>query len=711
MSKRSHHNHSNSPLRKSWLLLGMLAGLMLTGVGHALDIPVTDGGEGYDVKPGDGHCATAGNVCTLRAAIQELNAPQNAGPNKIRLLNNVTLNRNGAFENAGKDGDLNITNDLIIEGNNFTVTGNTNDRVFHIQNGATVTLRNMTITGGQLNVTSTTVPQNQIPGGGGILVQGNSTLNLESVSLIYNHLIGASSYILTGGGLYVDSLATAYIKDSFITNNDGPGGGGLTNLGHTEIRNTHITDNSGGTSNGGGVRNMGGYLHIGDSFITSNSANMGGGISSNDLGLNLGNVIISNSVINLNRATQFGGGIHNESPVTLTNSTVNNNTSGYDGGGIYNSSLGNMDIINSTISSNDGRSGGGIYNTRAISITNATIYNNRSIPCVAAACGANGSVGGNQIAIFGGDLGSSPGLTIVNTIIANGQYSNLATEACAGLTGYTSLIHSSGGNLENGHSCGLINTDIPDSANLGLNPTLAQDVKFTGTTPVHALLPGSEAINKANGSLCPQVDQRFLSRSDGQCDIGAYEFGATVSQITNMVDLKLTMSDSPDPVKPNDIFPLTYKVVLTNLYVNASASTVVLRITLPIQFLRFNNITTTSTTQQPDCDKAPDAATGVIECRMTTLPGLGRVEVFITGFPTADGVTTITASADVESGTPDAFSPNNHVTEDTVVDKNAKTTLNFGGDNTGGGGGGGVLHPAIVLVLGGILLARRQRRH
>jgi hypothetical protein len=733
MSKRSRHNHSNSPFRKSWLLLGMVAGLVVPGVGYSLEIPVYDGDDGTQ-DPNKGVCySSSAKHCTLRAAIQLANTTN--GPDIIRLHTNVTFSgTSGAFENLGKEGDLDITDDLTIEGidsqREVSASGS-NDRVFHIQNGATVTLKNLMITGGLINVTSSTnVPKDEIPGGGGILVQGDSTLTLESITLTNNDLIGSASFILTGGGLYVDALATVTIKNSLITNNDGPGGGGLTNLGHTEIRDTTISGNDASGSNGGGVRNMGGYLHIGNSTIDNNNAHLGAGIASSDLGLNLGNVIISNSVITSNRANQFGGGIHNEGPITLTNSTVSNNYSSYDGGGIYNAALGNMDIINSTISGNEGRSGGGIFNSREISLTNVTIYNNKSTPC--SDCSSdigsgnfspNGSVGGNQIAVFKSGAGSSAGLTLTNTIIANGSNSSASTTACAGLTDYASLIHSTGGNLEakttgitlanDGHSCGLdtsriIAPDIINSTNLGLDPNLAADTNFPGTTPVHALFLSSAAKDSANNNLCPQVDQRFLLR-DGKCDIGAYEHGATKSQQDNMVDLKLTISDNVDPVKPNDtLMPLTYKITLTNLYVNAAARGVDLEIQLPTQFA-FASITTTSTTTQPSCDDTPSAQ-GIINCFMDSLPGLGRAEVFVTGYPTVDGVT-ITTEAGVTSSTADAFIGNNRDTEETVVDKNASTTLNFGGTSrSGGGGGGGALHPWWLLTLGGLLLARRQHR-
>ena len=42
-------------------------------VAAAAALIVDDTGDDGDVLPGDGICATSGNVCTLRAAIEELN--------------------------------------------------------------------------------------------------------------------------------------------------------------------------------------------------------------------------------------------------------------------------------------------------------------------------------------------------------------------------------------------------------------------------------------------------------------------------------------------------------------------------------------------------------------------------------------------------------------------------------------------------------------
>ncbi len=91
-----------------WLLLFVVA-LCAATVVHAATFTVDSTGDASDANPGNGTCATAGAVCTLRAAIQEVNAGTGgdtiafgiagAGPHTITLgsvlptitKNNITI--------------------------------------------------------------------------------------------------------------------------------------------------------------------------------------------------------------------------------------------------------------------------------------------------------------------------------------------------------------------------------------------------------------------------------------------------------------------------------------------------------------------------------------------------------------------------------------------------------------------------------------------
>ena len=691
---------------KSLLALGLYACLAIPSAAFGFTFLVDSPGDGTDGNPGDGIC-DGSNGCTLRAAIQEANAYPGAD---IINLNgySVTLTTPGVHENAGAEGDLDITDDLTIEGNSGSgrniINGSTLDRVFHVLGGATVTMSGIEITGGEIDANSTP-NDGQVDGGAGVYVQSGH-LTLKNVAISRNRLYASNATFQTaGGGLYVGEAAIVLMsEESVIFDNRAPRGGGASNLGTLTIWDTTIVNNEAKGGLGGGIANQGGYLNVSSIVLERNEASQGAAIFNSGLGVNQGNVIITNTNITANAASQFGGGIYNLGPMTIINSSINLNTSNWDGGGVYNLGLGNIDIINTTISSNEGRSGGGIYNTRQITLTSSTVYNNQAC----SNCGSDsdeGAVGGNEIAIFSSSVASRPGLTLANTIIADGWKSDGLTTACTGSAGYESLISSDGYNLEDGNSCGLTSaSDLTNVANIQLDDTLEIDAAFPATTPVHALLAGSPAIN-SGGNNCPDVDQRFLQRNvvgTGACDIGAYEFDANTSLNPDLVDLKLTIQDTPDPARPNDPQNLlTYTFTITNLYLKA-ANGVSLDIQLPVSF-SFANVKTITSGSLVSCDRLPNAQ-NLIECGISSLEPLGRVDISVSGVPTIDD-SIITASGVIIFAN-EVFPQNNSAVEHTEISRRGSGGVtNFNGS----GAGGGSLHPLFLLLMGGLLFGRIKR--
>jgi len=220
------------------------------------------------------------NHCTLRKAVINANLngtlspyPQcRAGLPGLDTITfdgpfTITLTLTGAGEDAGLTGDLDITEDLIIDGalpsGRTIIDGNNSDRVFHIHPGATVTIRNMWIRNGSGN-----------DGGGGILVDGG-TLNLENVTIsgchapnedggaikvqdngthtgvlnMRNCTISGNSTNFHAGAIVINGgLSSATIVNSTITGNTGgfPNtSGGIRNTGTCTLRNTIVAGNSG----------------------------------------------------------------------------------------------------------------------------------------------------------------------------------------------------------------------------------------------------------------------------------------------------------------------------------------------------------------------------------------------------------------------------------------------------------------------------------
>ncbi len=146
----------------------------------------------------------------------------------------------------------------------------------------------------------------------------------------------------------------------------------------------------------------------------------------------------------------------------------------------------------------------------------------------------NVTFSGNS-AIYGGgmfnEIGGGP--QIRNTIFwgnTNGQIYNND----GGISSVSDSV------IQDGYAGGT--NIIPDNPNLG---ALGNYGGFTQTIP---LLAGSSAIDTGNDGVCPDTDQRGVSRPQpvgGKCDIGAYEYlvDATAPIVTSITRL------NPNPTK------------------------------------------------------------------------------------------------------------------------------------------------------------------
>jgi CSLREA domain-containing protein len=528
--------------------------------------------DATDANPGDGICETApGNgICTLRAAIQETNAL--TGTNTIILPAGIyTLTIPGQNEIAGATGDLNINDSALhIVGagsaNTIVDVGGL-DRVFGIRDSI-VEISGITIRGGSLpsgpgqggggiltlhsslildNVVVTDNHPTDGSGGGiasiwGNLIIQNSTVSDNSRGAIYNSVgpITITNSLFEGNSitslnLGVVALGTNYnstVRDTVFRNNQGativqasPGqnrtaifdniqvvdndglGMQLTSWGHITVSNSLVAGNQGGGISMSSVQiaiiattakdneNTGfaasSYAQV--TIVDSHSFGNGRGISNND-----------GATMRIDRSSVHGNhnsGIRNGNHMTITNSAIHNNM-GSTGAGIYNSRR--MTLINSSVSGNTTTpfgSGGGVYNSSwpaTVSILNSSIVGNSSM---------NG----------GGIFNAGSGIVAVkNTLLADNVFDN-----CGG------IITSEGHNLESGDSCGLDAVgDLPYTL-----PLVRPIADNGGPTLTHALLPGSPAIDAADDTVCPTVDQRGEPRpvdgnDDGvpRCDIGAYEY-------------------------------------------------------------------------------------------------------------------------------------------------------------------------------------------
>ena len=202
-------------------VFAVIATLALTAFSSnvtAATFVVNDTGDAVDASPGDGICATAGAVCTLRAAISEANAF--AGSDVITLpAGTYTTTIAGTNEDVNANGDYDITSAItingagsgttIIQANAAPATGT--ERVFHIVTtaGVTVDINNVTVRNG--NATGST-------SGGGISMTVASILNLTNVILTNNRVAPPTGNNAFGGGMII-TAGTVTLTGCTVSNN------------------------------------------------------------------------------------------------------------------------------------------------------------------------------------------------------------------------------------------------------------------------------------------------------------------------------------------------------------------------------------------------------------------------------------------------------------------------------------------------------------
>jgi CSLREA domain-containing protein len=400
------------------------------------------------------------------------------GPAVITLTQTITV-PNGAR--------LELRGERLI-----TISGGDAVRPFQVNQGGTLTLDGLTVSGGRAS------------DGGGAHNQG--ALILVDTLLTGNR---ATNY---GGAIY--SIGQLTITGGAFTNNSAQNdGGALANspAGTLTLSDVRFEGNSAGGR--GGAISSSGALDATRALVRSNSATTGGGLAvSADL------ATLRDSEVSGNSATGDGGGVRNERSLTLAGTTVAENSAA-NGGGI--DSDFQLTLRNSTVSGNRAATtGGGIVIRGTLALTATTVTANEA--------GASA----------GGLFRSAGSATLRSTILA-GNSAPTGPDCLNGLS-------SNGGNLvQQSGGC----TFAPQPGDLaGVDPQLGPLADNGGPSRTHALAPTSPAVDVLGPALCEPQDQRGVSRPIAQtpetvlCDIGAFELGFVVNSLADVPDENLSFS-------------------------------------------------------------------------------------------------------------------------------------------------------------------------
>jgi hypothetical protein len=235
-----------------------------------------------DSSVGDKLARDINGRMSLRAAVMESNDIK-VGLDVIRLGSaTYFLSQIGRFEDDALTGDLDVKGNLIIRGVSAAATvihALDLDRIFHVFAGATLTLENLTIRGGEAF------------DGGAIFNEG--TVILRNVNISGNEAFNQ------GGGIFNAPRSVLNATGSAIINNvAGSRGGGINNLGTATFLNTTFSTNT-AISRGGALFNEGAARSSLINVTVSNNfaASRGAGLASETARTStLGNTILESNI-------------------------------------------------------------------------------------------------------------------------------------------------------------------------------------------------------------------------------------------------------------------------------------------------------------------------------------------------------------------------------------------------------------------------------
>ena len=201
--------------------------------------------------------------CTLSAAITAANSDSNSHNSNCTAgsgADTIVLGDSWSSPNTLAQALPNISSDITIEGNIKELDGNNSYRIFHVETGAKLTLKNLTLTSGtaggstggaiyinihgQARLEGVTVTSSGADQGGGIFANGSLT--------IINSVITNNGATTSGGGLHVGPAGSATIQGSEISNGSAGSGGGIYAQGPLTIINSTLLGNRANGSEGGG---------------------------------------------------------------------------------------------------------------------------------------------------------------------------------------------------------------------------------------------------------------------------------------------------------------------------------------------------------------------------------------------------------------------------------------------------------------------------
>jgi predicted outer membrane repeat protein len=262
-----------------------------------------------DENPGDGFARTADGQSTLRAAVMEANSQSGAdtvilpaGAYRLTLLG-------PPIENSDATGDLDLVNPIEVQGagsSQSIIDGHAAMRLFDLHTSGSVTISDVTLTGGSADV------------GGAIRTQGATNLSLIRSTVRDNRALQSGGALAALDGAGVINVSSCFFQSNSATEL----GGAIYAVNRDlAVAGSTFADNT--ASEGGATAALGSNYSISRSTFSGNRAGDAG---------NPGTAAFNSSVssqISLSGANGGqGGGIFGVGPLVLYACTVSGNLGG-----------------------------------------------------------------------------------------------------------------------------------------------------------------------------------------------------------------------------------------------------------------------------------------------------------------------------------------------------------------------------------------------
>jgi hypothetical protein len=339
-----------------------------------------------------------------------------------------------------------------------------------------------------------------------------------------------------GGALYVEDSGALTVTDSTVDDNstDDDVGGAIVDedSGRLTIAGSSFDGDNAGAEEGGAVYTDETDLSVDHSSFTHDGAGEGGAIWIEGTS-NTASESITNSRFADDIATEDSGGavFDDFGALTIAGSVFFDDNASDEGGAFTYNSQDALSLVNDTFDGNQALEGGSIYFeqvalTGSISLLNDTIT--------------------RSTAYDGGGIAQSNDINRIQNTIVAGNSGGPSPGVGADCDVPVDMAADKGNNIDSDGSCfgGL----GAGGDQVGVDPLLAGLATNGGPTETDALLPGSPAIGRADGSACPSTDQRGVSRAGLACDVGAFQ--TTPPAVTSTPPATTAASPPPPSAAP-----------------------------------------------------------------------------------------------------------------------------------------------------------------